>query len=283
VLIINEEDTERLLYDRFKLLGASDAHFDLPIFTRVSNGDKLSKEYCETIRELCHTNAIQVVMFDSLRSLHQADENSSTEMQPILDNLKILSNAGITVVFTHHHKKQSAFDRSDNDAEASRGSSAINAAISGHISIKELEKEDHSRVLVVKHLKSKNTAKIDPFEIGLEISPESVRFFYGGEYEKERLIRDRAFDAVYEYAVTHPTKWFTIKHLSELKLGNEKYIRHAVKTMSVKGILSIGYTREDLEAMKNVPGLSGSRRELYYKFLKDRDTVVEADSLLADY
>jgi predicted ATP-dependent serine protease len=46
-----------------------------------------------------------IIIFDSLIRFHDADENSATEMAPVMRNLRALANAGATVVALHHKAK----------------------------------------------------------------------------------------------------------------------------------------------------------------------------------
>jgi len=162
VLIVNEEDSLRLIQDRYKTLNILDK--DLPIYFRVARGAKLTEDFVKEIIDECKQKNITVVMFDSLRALNDANENDSQEMQKVMDMFKMLSRENITVVFTHHHRKKPTFGGKQDDTESSRGSTSINAAVSGHISLEE-ESRDDGLYLIVKHIKSKSGEKLEPFEV----------------------------------------------------------------------------------------------------------------------
>ena len=233
VLIVNEEDTERLIAVRFKALGIVDETLD--IYFRTAQGSKLDVAFCKALLNECKADGISVIFFDSLRALHDADENSSTAMQPVMDNLKMLTREGITVIFTHHHKKKNPFDRGDN-AESSRGSSAINAAISGHISLEEVEKED-GKFIVVRHLKSKVTQKLEPFEVKITVEDGKVSFAHSGGHDDTTKVAETARTAVFEYLVKQGERWVGVKEIVEAKVANEKYVRMAVGGMRVNGLV----------------------------------------------
>lgn len=180
VMIVNEEDSHRLIQDRLRLLGITDT--SLPIYYRVSHGAKLTDDFIDSLVMEAKEKNVGVIMFDSLRSVHDADENDSTKMQGVMDMFKKIARESITVIFTHHNRKKSMMGRND-DTESTRGSSAINAAVSGHISLEEVNKGGE-KYLLLKHLKSKAGEKLQPFEIGVDVVPnESVRFQYRGEHE----------------------------------------------------------------------------------------------------
>lgn len=62
-----------------------------------------------------------LMIFDPLIRFHSADENSATEMAPIMADLRALANAGATVLLTHHRAKS--------EASRYRGSSDILAGV----------------------------------------------------------------------------------------------------------------------------------------------------------
>lgn len=260
VLIVNEEDTERLIADRFRALDITDEN--LEIFFRTAQGSKLDTGFCKSLITECKTDGITVVMFDSLRAMHDADENSSTAMQPILDNMKMMTREGITVVFTHHHKKKNPFDRGDT-SESSRGSSAINAAISGHISLEEVEK-DEGRFLVVRHLKSKVTQKLEPFEIKINVSDGKVGFTHTGVHQDTVHLAKQASEAVYE-ELRKDSTWMSVKDFTDRKVAQERYARLAL-TALVKLGLAQKCTRAQLEKDRPDLQLPGARKTNYYKW-----------------
>jgi len=260
VMIVNEEDTERLILDRFKALNITDR--TLPMFFRTAQGSKLDQAFCKVILDECKQNNIGVVMFDSLRALTDADENSSTAMQPVLDSMKMLTREGITVVFTHHHKKKNQFDRGDG-AESSRGSSGINAAISGHLSFEEIEREGE-RFLIMRHLKSKVTQKLAPFEVKITTENGKVSFEHGGEYEDTVTANAKARTAVYEYIEKNADRWVGTKEIIDKGLAGDKYARMALGSMVIGGLLKCG-TKADLLANDPTLELKGAKNSKFYQ------------------
>lgn len=279
VLIVNEEDTERLIAERFGLLGITDQSLD--IYFRTAQGSKISPEYCAALLDECKKDGITVIMFDSLRALHDADENSSTAMQPILDNLKTLTREGITVIFTHHHKKKNLMDRGDT-SESSRGSSAINAAIFGHISLEEVEKETGT-FLVFRHLKSKTTQKLAPFEVRID-REDGVKFEMVGDYDDATRTAEKVKEAVYEVIKKNGFyHWTSIKEILRSGISNEKYVRMSLKGMSTTGIL---VSKSKIQLEEENPGrvFIGAKNSRFYQISKlepDEQEENEKDSSAA--
>lgn len=260
VMIVNEEDSERLVQDRMRLLKITKE--ELPIYYRISYGSKLTEKFVESLIDEAKKNNISVIMFDSLRALHDSDENDSSEMQQILDLLKKISREGITVIFTHHHRKKSHQTKND-DAEASRGSSAINAAISGHISLEEKETDD-GKVILVRHLKSKAGEKLEPFEIGIETSADLVSFFYRGEHKaKAQALTEARSTLIYE--LESKTYLMGRKDFVELKFGGATSIKDATNALEKEGIFK-SITRQEAEqyGYKTFNASGKSNEKLYY-------------------
>lgn len=281
VLVVNEEDTERLIADRFKALGIVDE--ELAIYFRTAQGSKLDVAFVKSLLAECKRDGIGIIFFDSLRALHDADENSSTAMQPVMDNMKVLTREGITVVFTHHHKKKNPFDRGDS-AESSRGSSAINAAISGHVSLEEIEKDD-ARYLVFRHLKSKVTEKLPSFEVKIAVVEGKVSFEYGGAHDDTTQKAEKARELVYDYLLKQKERWVPVKELVETKVADERYVRTALGGMRIAGLVECmtksqildDNPREEIVGAKNTKFYRATKvdRDEWEEQNKDADTIFE--------
>jgi len=103
VLIVNEEDTVRTLQERCNMLLEDDG--PLPIHFHIGKQIRLNEKFVQQLINEARSKGIRMIVFDSLRSVHDADENSSQEMQKVMNELKRITAAGITVLFTHHNRK----------------------------------------------------------------------------------------------------------------------------------------------------------------------------------
>lgn len=259
VMIVNEEDSYRAVQDRFNILGVVDKH--LQIYFRIAQGSKLKKEFMKKLLEECKEKKIGLVMFDSLRAMHESDENDSTAMQGVMDSLKQLSREGITVVFTHHHRKKSMFGKGD-EAEASRGSSAINAAISGHLSLEE-ESRETGLFLVVRHLKSKAGEKLPPFELKIDKEVEGkLAFVYEGEFKSTEKKLTVAKDAIIDYL--RDEEWRSVKDFMSLGIASKGIVRTALSVLKRDGLIEgLLRGRAFLKSSKVDP--KGNPKEMFYK------------------
>src|SRR3990167_2112247 len=275
VMIINEEDSPRLIQNRFKLLGLTPEDSDLPIYLRIALGTKITKEVVASILEECAQKNIQVVIFDSLRAVHDADENDSTEMQRVLDLMKEFTRKEITVIFTHHHRKKGMFERSGNEAESYRGSSAINAAISGHMSLEE-ENRDTGKFLVIKHLKSKAGEKLEPFEVRIEKSAEGImRFSYEGDYKSGEKKFMQAQTLISE-KLKSDMRWITVKEFIELGVASKNVVRAVLSALREEGVVE-AKTRKTLADSGVIVHGEGKSNELCYFWNGKKENVLESE------
>ena len=259
VMIINEEDSYRAVQDRFKLLGITD--ITLPMYFRIAQGSKIEKKFIDEVILELKEKDITTVIFDSLRAMHDAEENDSTEMQKILDQLKRIAREGITVIFTHHHRKKSAFTKND-DAEASRGSSAINAAVSGHISLDEDNRES-GKYIIVRHLKSKAGEKIQPFEIKVDKQEDaSIRFVYEGEMKTGEKKLLQAKETILNI-LSEEKGWKTVNDFVGMDIASKNTVRQALSDLEGQKLIK-SMTRKEAKE-KNVRVLSeGKLNEKVY-------------------
>lgn len=243
VLIVNEEDSSRLIKDRLILLGITDS--SLPIYYRVAHGSKLKDDFVDSLIAEAKEKNLGVMMFDSLRSIHEADENDSTGMQGVMDLLKKISRENITVIFTHHNRKKAPFGKGD-DAEATRGSSAINAAVSGHISLEEVAK-DGEKYLILKHLKSKVGEKLPPFDIEIQASETNVSFQYLGEHQPKAQALTEAKMMILS-ALQGREELLGRKDLVELKIGCMTTIKEALGALDNEGKIKVTLRKDATSA-----------------------------------
>jgi hypothetical protein len=269
VMIVNEEDSPRLIQDRLKHLNIVDT--SLSIYYRIAQGAKLKKDFVDDLIKEAKEKSIGVIMFDSLRSIHEADENDSTAMQGVMDLLKKIARENITVIFTHHHRKKSMFAKND-DSESSRGSSAINAAISGHLSLEEVNDKEGEKYLVLKHLKSKVGEKLQPFDIGIQTG-DIVSFQYLGEHKpKEQALTEATTKILNE--LQRSDNLMSRKDFVYLGIGGMTTIKDALKSLEKDGKIKVILRKEAERSGKKTLGI-GKANEKLYSLTKEDDNDVD--------
>ncbi|MEK7550809.1 MAG: AAA family ATPase [Patescibacteria group bacterium] len=178
VLFIDEETGERWIQQRIVKLSNN---FELPIYLLSKTGFKLNDKTVTTLVEFIRKHEIGVVIFDSLLRIHTAsDENNAVEMAKVFSLFQKLTNAGVTVIFTHHNRKQGIL-RSSNPSQDMRGSSDILAAVDCHLAVDRKEES-----VVITQTKSRKSEELKPFKLNVIKENNTFHFEFAGEVDEEK-------------------------------------------------------------------------------------------------
>lgn len=260
VWIINEEDIEPDIKERMEVMNKEWA--ESRILFSVQNQIKLDADTVTEIINTAMVNSIEFIIFDSLRSLHDSDENNSTEMQRVMDQIKRITNAGITVLFTHHNRKKSMFSKSGNN-EDSRGSTAINAAVHSHISC-EPKKEDGQEYLIINQPKLKGAKKLEPFRLLINLGGEGLPFIYEGEYGGSSS-HGKVVEKVMQLLKEQDGKGISIKSFVAADIIGERTLRKVLKEMeTMKSIVSMNWGRVKKEELPRISDGIADNERFYF-------------------
>jgi predicted ATP-dependent serine protease len=207
VLLIDEENGDRLLQMRFKQL---QSELDLPVYTLSYTEFKLNGNTVKKIIRTSKKYKVGVVIFDSLVRIHGMDENSATEMANVFSLLRRITKEGITVIFTHHHRKSG--NRQSSSSQEMRGSSDILASLDSHISI---EREAGGNFIVVTQNKSRYEKEIGSFKLKVPEEEGAWRFEMDGDIEATQSKTNMLKELILE-ALTESSKPMIQKELFEL-------------------------------------------------------------------
>ncbi|HVW99796.1 MAG TPA: AAA family ATPase [Candidatus Babeliaceae bacterium] len=177
VLIINEEDGERLLQQRFHQLGVN-KNAGLPIHISALTDFKLEDKQIEATLAFCESNRISLIIIDSLIRVHSADENSAREVSKVFAQLRKFTKAGIAVLVTQHHRKGN--QHSTGGASEMRGSSDILAAVDSHVAVTRKD----TYYLTFTQEKQRYDVELEPFQVKVHIDNGSFRFEHLGAQAK---------------------------------------------------------------------------------------------------
>ncbi len=180
VLIINEEDGERLLQQRFRQLGIVEGA-GLPIHISALTDFKLEDKQVDSTIKFCKDNEIALVIIDSLIRVHSADENSAREMSKVFAQLRKFTKANIAVLVTQHNRKTT--QHSTGGASEMRGSSDILAAVDSHIGVKRDNKDRF--YLTFSQEKQRYDVELEPFQMKFDTTGPVFRFEYLGSLQKQ--------------------------------------------------------------------------------------------------
>lgn len=230
VLIVNEEDPERMLKERsLMLLGEAE---DLPIYIHAEKGIKLESEVVSRLLEEVKEKNVGVVIFDSLSVIHTADENSAKEIGAVFEQMKRFTREGITVLFTNHHRKKSLKKWEKDDLqEQVRGSTVIGAVISGHITCEE-KVQGSDKFIIIRQAKLKGAKKLTPFLVRIKEEEEGNRidFVYESEHEESLDAATKLKNELYKIMQTSES-WFGIQDLKEMVGKSDKPVRDQINVL----------------------------------------------------
>lgn len=297
VLIVNEDDNHALIKERYAAL-FQEGEQPGGVYFVINSGRKITGVWAGELLYFAKQHNIGFIALDTLRSLHNGDENQSNVMQEVMDNLSLLTRQGITVLFTQHHRKSQpgapGGDESKNGLDMVRGSSAIAGAVHGHLTC--IEKKTDGHYLVVYQHKIKAAERLEPFIVNIEqqrAEPLLLGFTYGGRYDADVAAVDSMESRLLEHFREHPQDFFTRGLLVDLQFAKnegDKTLRDALASLVSKKI--IGRKKfSELTGAEQERFLSGdqktpSHRAAVYWFVQDapteereREVEIDPDSI----
>ena len=177
VLIIDRENGSQELQRRMKKLGTSgdlSIYFISLNYLKVDDENSLDKLIIDMKRK-----GIKLAIFDPLISFHSVRENEAGGMQLVMEGFEKIVASGISVLFSHHNRKQTSIK---DMAQSLRGSSAILGRLDSLIAVKK-DKEYPQMVLTVIHAKSRRSRNNRPFAMNLIEEGEKIHF----EFSKKEI------------------------------------------------------------------------------------------------
>ena len=132
---------------------------------------------------------IKFIVLDPFISFHNKDENSSGEMNKVMESVKKMTRAGATVLIIHHQRKElekNSFHGSQNV----RGSSAILGAIDSQIEVKG-DKNKPNEIMIINQNKARMSKAIPSFKVKMNEQNGSIKFEYIGEIFETASLREK--------------------------------------------------------------------------------------------
>ena len=194
VLIIDEENSPRLAHQRLLKLEVGET----PIYFLFMKGIKIdTRNDLEGLINLSNNLEIGLIIFDSLIRMHTKDENDAVAMARIAEALKEFTKSGMSVLFTHHHRKQSPFG-GKNLSQSLRGSSEILAFVDCHLAVEKTEEH-----LIISQTKLRQAEELRPFKVGIRDEDDKVIFEYLGEHDEVKKKIEEAKILIVDYISEH--------------------------------------------------------------------------------
>lgn len=246
VLMIDEESSEKLLQQRLGLLNSGS---DLPIYFKVCTDFKLDDAHISDVIKRCKKDNIKLITFDSLVRIHDKNENDAVQMAEVFAKIRRFTQVGISVLIAHHNRKGG---RGDNPSQEIRGSSDILAAVDCHLSLM-MKRDIGRKVLQISQTKVRFSVELEPFELEVVISDDSVKFNYSGVSDHAESKREKLAGLILDI-------------LSEDKVLNQKDILLALDDSGNKSnAKTVRAVLQALTTAKKLTTASGKGSELLYK------------------
>jgi predicted transcriptional regulator len=235
VLIIDEENGERLLQQRLKKLGVD---HELPIYFLSDADFRLNEDTVFEVIEYCDLYDIKLVTFDSLVRIHDANENDAKEMASVFRAMREITKRGITVVIAHHNRKPSG--NSSNPSHEMRGSSDILAALDCHLALARI---DHKSLLLTQ-TKVRLAEELPALELQVVSDEEKLELVYMGSLEPREDKREIARTVILAVLDAHEPGLNQRQLLDTLKRMhtaiNARTLRSILEKMQEEGIIIKG-------------------------------------------
>lgn len=195
VLLINFEDSQEELDRRagaaFKYFGldysaargrmrvfsGSDHNFKLLV--RDGKGRLVETPQVADLIDYIKRHGFGVVMLDPLADMHEADENSNSEMRRVADVLRKIATATRAAVLIAHHTRKPPSASADSFAgnmDAGRGASAIVGAVRISLTMFHMTDKD-AKAMGITEVERHKYVRLDDAKMNLVLSSPFARWF----------------------------------------------------------------------------------------------------------
>lgn len=261
VLMIDEESGERWIQQRLLKLGIKSEN----IFIKSKEGFRLTDKSVDELLEFTTKENIGLVIFDSFVRVHTArDENDSVQMANVFRLLQRITKNGLSVILTHHHRKQD-LSKVSNLSQEMRGSSDILAAIDCHLAINR--KGDY---LIIKQTKLRQDEEIPAFKVNIISEDNELKLEYGGISENTVSKKDTVKSEIIEI-LTKEGKLYKKQIFDKLQSSSFD-IGYSTFKVSVQEMVKAGELLEE-KGEKNIT----------YCFLPEKEQVFQVKSKKEKY
>lgn len=263
VIYIQDESTRGALGERFRQI--SRAHHTHPVVFRHQLRIITNKQYqildqsrAPVLEHEIRESGAKLVIFDSLSTMHDMDENSAQEMKRIVEYFRGLRDRhDVTVVVVHHTNKQSGSTSSPNSI---RGSNSLWAGADARIQLTVTK--GYANVTVHgKDYGADQPFSFAPYATTYQYSPEdnyllepedgmnclgfNVRTSSGTT--KSTIVSEEEQPDGYEYVILNTIarlKSPAVKELADATSSHESSVRRATKKLKDLGLISIEKVKE---------------------------------------
>ena len=190
VLWIDTEGTQALLCERVNDWGQDDQRIMLPGADGLAQVRLDVKDGVKRVTALVLKTESRLIVIDSLRAAHQADENSSDMSRFLTEIAGAARDNALAVLLVHHLRKRSQFEGEDVTLDRLRGSTVIGATARV---VWALDKPDPVAESVRLRVIKSNLSQL-PLPLGLTISGQGMEFGEAPEAYREPTAIDQAVE-----------------------------------------------------------------------------------------
>ena len=209
---------------------------------------------------------------DSLVRIHRGDENSARDMALVFEAIKIFTKANVSVLLTHHNRKQGEY-RSMDTAQDIRGSSDILAAIDSLVQL--TTRRDDPNTLILTQTKSRQGSAVPRFEVlirkGESGAPQGFEFKEFENVKPKKAKPEATSDAILSL-LANREPW---RRRDILRALNDTAGKNTVDE-AMRACIEAG--KVELIAKSELP-FEANRREKYYRLRLANSDKASADSV----
>jgi hypothetical protein len=256
VIWLDFDNGTRRTLERFKAIGRAlnaSANLRLHILSMgypwLNAGDE---GLITELIELALARDAKLIVIDNLGVISGGADENSTDMVPIMSNLRRLAeHTGAAVIVVHHQRKSNGFV--GRAGETMRGNTAIEAAIDLGLLV---EREPHSNLITIRSTKSRDT----------DVLPFGAEFTFESEEDSEELARATFFGTLVEDNLSDAAiDRAIIETVSDHRpINGTKLVKAVHATLPAVGMNRIRKRANDLVSASRLVSTIGERRSRLY-------------------
>ena len=213
ILYVDQEMDRDLIAERYRSIikEEMDMEFMIEQSWNITNDSHL-----DWLIKYIKEKRITMVVFDTLTTIHDKEENSASEMREVNKRLlQLIAEANVTVMYLHHHRKPTP--GMPMSQSSSRGSTEIMAKIASHFTLdhigtevvdyENMEHKKTTKQFVLRQEKARRPESVNSikFEITYDDLVKTTTWEYLGENEAVPAVVQQAHDAILQFFTDHPT------------------------------------------------------------------------------
>ena len=194
VLYIDEESSLSEIKRRWFMLDSPNCNVSFMSLQNFRLDNNFNRE---ELKGIIREQGFEFIIFDSLRDIWMGDENSSRDVQLLVNGFKELIQEGTTILVSHHLRKET-FGGTSDLSQKIRGSGALLSSLDGLIALETTKKNEDLFELNFSPLKLREGKLLPNFRVNLTEIGDKMEFQYVGEVEDATKRLERAKIAIKE-------------------------------------------------------------------------------------